>query len=453
MRAADAGLADRARRDVPYRAADRQVQGHRHLARAPGTRSATCGRSCGSRRPRPPRPTTAPGSPCDRDDDRSAARRRRDPRPRCSSSPRSRCPAGSRPGSPRPYTPARGGGARRGRPRRHPATRCCGDAGPAPGAGARRRARAVAAAGLRGRAAERGRPRRAAGRRVRRHAHGPALLVGMDTPQITPRPAGARAAAGTAGTTATPGSARPPTAASGRWAWPNRDPALLRGVPMSTADTGARPAPPPDATRGCASRDLPVLRDVDTAADAAWPSRALAPRGRFAGAPSAAAGPGRRPMTRRRPGRGRRRADAAPTADPGPGAGRPLRATPCAPGRGPLFLRRDGRLAAAAGRRALVRRRRRRRPHACCAAARGPCSTSAAAPAGWWPRSPPRGVPAPRHRRQPRRPSPVPVRRGGAALLPLGLRAAAGRGPLGHGAADRRQHRHRRRPPAPCWRA
>lgn len=58
------------------------------------------------------------------------------------------------------------------------------------------------------------------------------------------------------------------------------DPELLRGVPMSTAHTGAD-----QRTRltdaGLRVRDLPVLRDVDTAHDAAVVA-AAAPDGRFA---------------------------------------------------------------------------------------------------------------------------------------------------------------------------
>jgi uncharacterized protein len=103
---------------------------------------------------------------------------------------------------------------------------------------------------------------------------GPALLIGMDTPQVTPDLLtvdwqGADAFFG-------------PAADGGFWALGLRvpDPALLRGVPMSTASTGAVQRARLVAA-GLRVTDLPTLRDVDTAADAV--AVALeAPRSRFA---------------------------------------------------------------------------------------------------------------------------------------------------------------------------
>ncbi|MFF1360857.1 DUF2064 domain-containing protein [Streptomyces sp. NPDC058297] len=108
---------------------------------------------------------------------------------------------------------------------------------------------------------------------------GPAVLIGMDTPQVTP--ALLAPALG-------PDAWRDcdawfgPADDGGFWALglAEPDPALLRGVPMSTAHTGAA-----QRTRltdaGLRVRDLPVLRDVDTAEDATLVA-AAAPDGRFA---------------------------------------------------------------------------------------------------------------------------------------------------------------------------
>ncbi|NBE54268.1 TIGR04282 family arsenosugar biosynthesis glycosyltransferase [Streptomyces boluensis] len=103
---------------------------------------------------------------------------------------------------------------------------------------------------------------------------GPTLLIGMDTPQVTPElltfePAGCDAVFG-------------PAADGGFWALglAEPDPELLRGVPMSTAVTGAVQRARLVAA-GLRVRDLPRLRDVDTAADAAAVA-ALVPHGRFA---------------------------------------------------------------------------------------------------------------------------------------------------------------------------
>jgi hypothetical protein len=103
---------------------------------------------------------------------------------------------------------------------------------------------------------------------------GPALLIGMDTPQVTP----ALLTVDWSGADAWFG----PAADGGFWALGLRvpDPALLRGVPMSTPDTGAVQRARLLAA-GLRVADLPQLRDVDTAADAVAVAR-QAPRSRFA---------------------------------------------------------------------------------------------------------------------------------------------------------------------------
>ncbi|MCL6299183.1 TIGR04282 family arsenosugar biosynthesis glycosyltransferase [Streptomyces kronopolitis] len=108
---------------------------------------------------------------------------------------------------------------------------------------------------------------------------GPTVLIGMDTPQVTPQLLG-------------------PALDPGAWddcdAWFGAaddggfwalglaapDPRLLRGVPMSTDRTGAAQRARLTAA-GLRVRELPPLRDVDTAADAAHVA-AAAPDGRFA---------------------------------------------------------------------------------------------------------------------------------------------------------------------------
>jgi glycosyltransferase A (GT-A) superfamily protein (DUF2064 family) len=110
-------------------------------------------------------------------------------------------------------------------------------------------------------------------------ADGPALLVGMDTPQLTPEllaPA------------LDPGAWREcdawfgPAQDGGFWALglAAPDPALLRGIPMSTAHTGTAQRHRL-TTAGLRVRDLPLLRDVDTVSDAAEVA-AAAPGSRFA---------------------------------------------------------------------------------------------------------------------------------------------------------------------------
>ncbi|MBZ4017609.1 TIGR04282 family arsenosugar biosynthesis glycosyltransferase [Streptomyces purpurogeneiscleroticus] len=102
---------------------------------------------------------------------------------------------------------------------------------------------------------------------------GPALLIGMDTPQVTPD----LLTVDFAGYDACFGAAED----GGFWALglASPDPGLLRGVPMSTPATGAVQRDRLVAA-GLRVRDLPRLRDVDTAADAQAVS-ASAPHGRF----------------------------------------------------------------------------------------------------------------------------------------------------------------------------
>ncbi|MCW7942570.1 glycosyltransferase [Streptomyces hygroscopicus] len=103
---------------------------------------------------------------------------------------------------------------------------------------------------------------------------GPALLIGMDTPQVTP----GLLTVDFGGCDAYFG----PAEDGGFWALGLAEPdgGLLRGVPMSTPATGAlqRDRLVAAGLRVC---DLPTLRDVDTAADAEAVA-AAAPRGRFA---------------------------------------------------------------------------------------------------------------------------------------------------------------------------
>ncbi|MET9232941.1 DUF2064 domain-containing protein [Streptomyces cellulosae] len=101
---------------------------------------------------------------------------------------------------------------------------------------------------------------------------GPALLIGMDTPQVTPE----LLTVDFTDCDAWFG----PAADGGFWALglADPDPELLRGVPMSTPYTGAAQRRRLDGLR---VRDLPLLRDVDTAEDAVAVADA-APDGRFA---------------------------------------------------------------------------------------------------------------------------------------------------------------------------
>jgi rSAM/selenodomain-associated transferase 1 len=121
---------------------------------------------------------------------------------------------------------------------------------------------------------------------------GPALLVGMDTPQLTPSLlAAASARLLEPGTDAVLG----PAEDGGYWAIGLRSarPDAFDGVPMSSVRTG-RAQLRRLGELGLRVRALPPLRDVDTVADARAVAR-LAPRSRFAAAftatPAMAAGP------------------------------------------------------------------------------------------------------------------------------------------------------------------
>ncbi|TGN79572.1 DUF2064 domain-containing protein [Streptomyces bauhiniae] len=113
---------------------------------------------------------------------------------------------------------------------------------------------------------------------------GPALLVGMDTPQITPdlltldfTDCDARFGPAEDGGFWALGLARP-------------EPELLRGVPMSVPETGSVQRERL-AAAGLRVRELPRLRDVDTAADA-HAVAALAPDTAFAARLAALTHPG-----------------------------------------------------------------------------------------------------------------------------------------------------------------
>ncbi|GAA2939294.1 MULTISPECIES: TIGR04282 family arsenosugar biosynthesis glycosyltransferase [Streptomyces] len=108
---------------------------------------------------------------------------------------------------------------------------------------------------------------------------GPALLVGMDTPQLT---AAALAPALTPGGWDGCDAWFGPAEDGGFWALglAHPDPRLVRGVPMSLPSTGERQRARLTEA-GLTVRDLPSMRDVDTAEDAAHVA-AAAPHGRFA---------------------------------------------------------------------------------------------------------------------------------------------------------------------------
>jgi rSAM/selenodomain-associated transferase 1 len=108
-------------------------------------------------------------------------------------------------------------------------------------------------------------------------ARGPAVLIGMDTPQVTP--AMLEEATGLLdGSDAVFG----PADDGGFWLLGLREPrpGLLRGVPMSRSDTGARQL---ERLRGLRVATLRTLTDVDTAEDAIRVA-AQAPGTRFAAA-------------------------------------------------------------------------------------------------------------------------------------------------------------------------
>ncbi|MFI2781020.1 TIGR04282 family arsenosugar biosynthesis glycosyltransferase [Streptomyces sp. ALB3] len=110
---------------------------------------------------------------------------------------------------------------------------------------------------------------------------GPALLIGMDTPQIT---------SALLSPALSPGGWDDcdawfgPAEDGGFWALGMAvpDPGLVRGVPMSLPVTGSVQRARLTSA-GLTVRDLPVLRDVDTAQDALHVA-AVAPHGRFADA-------------------------------------------------------------------------------------------------------------------------------------------------------------------------
>lgn len=115
-------------------------------------------------------------------------------------------------------------------------------------------------------------------------AGAPALLIGMDTPQVTPALLG-RGLAALRTHDAVLGSAPD----GGYWAIGLRDAAaaVFAGVPMSDGDTGTRQRARLDGL-GLTTASLPPLRDVDTIADARAVA-AAAPRSRFAAALAQAA--------------------------------------------------------------------------------------------------------------------------------------------------------------------
>ncbi|MFG2890896.1 DUF2064 domain-containing protein [Streptomyces sp. NPDC048248] len=110
---------------------------------------------------------------------------------------------------------------------------------------------------------------------------GPTLLIGMDTPQVTPE---LLAPATDFDAWNACDAWLGPAEDGGFWALglAAPDPRLLRGVPMSTPRTGAAQRARL-AAAGLRIRELPPQRDVDTAADAEEVA-ASAPHGRFAAA-------------------------------------------------------------------------------------------------------------------------------------------------------------------------
>ncbi len=109
---------------------------------------------------------------------------------------------------------------------------------------------------------------------------GPALLIGMDTPQVTPGLLDAGLAALADGADAVFGAASD----GGYWAigLARPDPRVFDGVPMSEPHTGAVQLERL-RTLGLETRHLPSLRDVDTFEDAGAVAAAV-PRGGFAAA-------------------------------------------------------------------------------------------------------------------------------------------------------------------------
>jgi rSAM/selenodomain-associated transferase 1 len=115
----------------------------------------------------------------------------------------------------------------------------------------------------------------------------PALLIGMDTPQVTTQDLDT--ALWSLGTAGGPDAVFGPAADGGWWALGLRDHSyaeLLRGIPTSTATTGGRTLAAL-RRRGLRVRLLPRLRDVDTADDAQAVAALCPPGSRFARAVAA----------------------------------------------------------------------------------------------------------------------------------------------------------------------
>ena len=166
-----------------------------------------------------------------------------------------------------PCTPARGRRARRGRAGGH-ARRGRRLRRDPPRPRARRRAGRLAAGGLRGHPPARRRPRRAAGRRLRRHRRA----------RVPRRHGHAAAHAGAARRRRSRTPCSLGLAADGGW-WgiglPGPGRPRLRRRPDERAPTPARGSSPGCARSATRPPSSPVLRDVDTIADA----RAVAARG------------------------------------------------------------------------------------------------------------------------------------------------------------------------------
>ena len=113
-----------------------------------------------------------------------------------------------------------------------------------------------------------------------RHAAGPALQIGMDTPQVTSEQLDQAMATVAAGTGAVLG----PAADGGWWAigFPHPRADAFAGIPTSRPDTGALQLARLEAL-GLSVQLLPEQRDVDSWSDALAIATAH-PRGRFAAA-------------------------------------------------------------------------------------------------------------------------------------------------------------------------
>ncbi|GAA1761736.1 TIGR04282 family arsenosugar biosynthesis glycosyltransferase [Agromyces humatus] len=110
----------------------------------------------------------------------------------------------------------------------------------------------------------------------------PMLLVGMDTPQLCPADVAAALVSFAPGTVGGVDCWFGPAADGGFWALGMREPRgdLVRGVPMSRDDTGARQRHRL-VEAGLSVGTLPVLTDIDTVAEASIVA-ATAPDSRFA---------------------------------------------------------------------------------------------------------------------------------------------------------------------------